>query len=57
MSLQDGALQWKDREGGEAGQGENQEESDSKEDSKSILKLELNLSSCEIFPELKFELK
>lgn len=42
---------------GEAGQGKNQEESESKEDSKSILKLELSLSSCEIFTELKFELK
>lgn len=42
---------------GEAGQGKNQEESESKEDSKSVLKLELNLSSCEIFIELKFELK
>lgn len=42
---------------GEAGQGENKDEPESKEDSKSILRLELNLSSCENFTELKFELK
>lgn len=42
---------------GEAGRGKNQEEYESEEDSKSVLKLELNLSSCEIFTELQFELK
>lgn len=43
--------------GGMLGKVKNKEESESREDSKSILKLLLNLSSCKIFSELKFELK
>lgn len=49
--------QWKGREALWAVQGKTQEESESKEDSKAVLKLEPNLRSYEIFTELKFELK